>query len=213
MSQNSTKIIVFDFDGTLVDSMGDFTNEAAQIISRHYQKDLLWAKKAYRETSGLPFQFQLEKLFPKNLKNKNANDDFIRYKKERYGLSPFFENLESTLVWFKKNNFITAISSNNEEELLKEKLGQFTFLFDDVLGFRENFSKGKNHFDFLKQKYGVSSSSLFFVGDSLHDGKVAVENAVFFIAKVGTFTNEEFKTQGIAKFTIDNLKELTLWKY
>jgi hypothetical protein len=46
--------------------------------------DIKNAKKAYIETSGLPFRVQLEFLFPHDPKNLNVSMEFEEWKKNLY---------------------------------------------------------------------------------------------------------------------------------
>ncbi|MBI4126512.1 MAG: HAD family hydrolase, partial [Deltaproteobacteria bacterium] len=45
------KVIIFDFDGTLVDSMNDFADVAASVMPRHFPVDAETAKRLYIESS------------------------------------------------------------------------------------------------------------------------------------------------------------------
>ncbi len=49
--------------------------------------------------------------------------------------------------------------------------------FDIVLGFREGFEKGKAHFDYVKDKFGLDKEDMTFVGDSLKDAEKAYNYA------------------------------------
>ena len=82
--------------------------------------------------------------------------------------------------------------------------------FDDVLGFREGFAKGKDHFDYIKNKYNFDNRDLVFIGDSLKDAERAYSNNVDFIAKAGLFSKEDFKVHLKNNSPIiHSLKELT----
>ncbi len=78
---------------------------------------------------------------------------------------------------------------------------------DLVLGHKEGFSKGKDHFDYIKTHLRADTDDLVFVGDSLRDLEKAGENGVRFIGKIGTFTAYEFRDAAAAE-VIHDLKEL-----
>ncbi len=206
---HQTEIIVFDFDGTLLDSMTGFGDIAADVISRLFGRDVSWARDQYRQTSGLPFPFQLEKIFPGDLRNRQAVSEFDRIKMDTYPHRPFYPDFESTLTALKAEGYLLAISSNNDHRLLEWRLKEKSSYFDFVLGFTEGFLKGKAHFDWIKNQTGLQNSQILFIGDSLHDAEMAQENAIPFVAKLGTFSENDFARQGIAQKTIHHLSELT----
>ncbi len=201
--------MVFDVDGTLVDSMTHFGEIASEVIHLHYGKTKLWGGQAYRDTSGLPFPFQLEKLFPGDSRNVVAAKEFQTSKESSYHEAPFYSDMEETLVALKKRGYWIATSSNNEQDLVLKKFARRTSLFDLILGFRPNFSKGADHFQTIAKLFGVTPSDMLFVGDSLHDAKMAHENNISFVGKLGTFQRSDFVAQGFTSVAIEHLSELT----
>jgi len=80
--------------------------------------------------------------------------------------------------------------------------------FDLVLGARENFFKGADHFRVVEQRFRVRPDRMVFVGDSLKDAERALACGVSFIGKVGTFTRREFEARFGEVTTIENLSQL-----
>ena len=208
MVSGPKKVIIFDFDGTLVDSMSGFGEIASQVMDHHFACGLDWAREQYRKTSGLPFPFQIERIFPGDPRNQPTVADFNDQKRTSYASRPFYADVEPTLAWLKENNFLAAISSNNDADLVKNKLGPMENHFEMVLGFRPGFLKGEDHFTWIFHKLSVSASEALFVGDSLHDARMARDSNIDFVAKTGTLTEQEFKEQGIAVSVIPSLSFL-----
>lgn len=202
------RVVVFDMDGTLVDSMGNFGEIAASIISRYYGCGLAWAREQYKKTSGLPFPFQLEQFFPNNPLNAKAVLEFNREKETSYQGRPFYQDMEETLVWLKKRGVRLAVSSNNDQALVNQKLLDKAYYFDAILGYRPGFLKGKDHFTWISRLLGVSKTEIIFIGDSLHDAQMAQESQISFIGKTGTFSTQDFVKQNIADFLIKTLSEI-----
>lgn len=202
------KAIVFDFDGTLINSMAGFGEIAAQVLDRQFACGIEWAYQRYIETSGLPFSFQIEKIFPGDSRNAAALEEFTRLKKEYYRDCPFYSDVAASLQSLKKQGFVLAISSNNEQDILDSKAAELGVDFDLVLGFRPNFLKGRDHFNRILSELGLSRESVVFVGDSLHDGLAASESQIPFIARTGTFTQQQFDKQGIAFAGVSDFSEL-----
>lgn len=201
-------IVIFDFDGTLVDSMTDFARIASKVMVRRFGCDPKWAHDQYRGTSGLPFPYQIEKIFPGDQRNKKAVEEFVSEKLSLYQSYPFYEDVEPTLLWLKSNGFRLAISSNNDEGLIDQKIRPLSAYFDKILGFHDGFLKGKAHFSKLKEELNCSEKEMIFIGDSLNDARVAEENNVSFIARLGTFSKQDFLNQGIAIKAISDLSLL-----
>lgn len=201
--------IVFDLDGTLVDSMRGFAGIASEVMARHHKCDRIWARERYLQTCGLPFPFQLEVIFPGDSRNKVAVLDYDRAKRESYSQAPFFKDAEPALTWLKSQGAVLAVSSNNDHDLMMSKIGALTPLFDHVAGFKPPaFLKGAPHFEWISRQSGIPAKKMVFVGDSLHDGVMARDYGLKFIAKTGTFLAQDFQKQGIAMRVIKNLFDL-----
>ena len=78
-----------------------------------------------------------------------------------------------------------------------------------MLGCRENFFKGTDHFQHIERELGIAAKELLFVGDSLMDGQRARESGVRFVGRTGTFTAEAFRKWRPNTLTVDQLGELT----
>ena len=63
------RLVVFDVDGTLIDTMQSFADYAALLMKDHYGVEFSEARSVYFETSGLPFRKQLAQIFPGNRMN------------------------------------------------------------------------------------------------------------------------------------------------
>lgn len=185
-------MIICDLDGTLVDSMGDFGVVAQGVLGEFYGMAPAAALEAYQQTSGLPFRFQVESLFPKDARNDQAAAAFEERKKAGYAAKPFFADVEQIVPVLVKCGYQFCVSSNNDQVNVTNKMAPMQRYFSDILGFREGFLKGKAHFDCVLKKYGYKSNEVLFIGDSLHDAKMAYENGIPFVARQGTFSREAF---------------------
>ena len=98
MMESIPKVCVFDFDGTLVDTMGGFADIAAEILDEHYGIPYAEGRGRYLETSGIPFFQQLEIIRPGGPMNKTCAEQF-----ESRKLDGFFDSAppESTVTGLK----------------------------------------------------------------------------------------------------------------
>ncbi|MBI2980853.1 MAG: HAD family hydrolase [Deltaproteobacteria bacterium] len=202
------KVCVFDFDGTLVDSMDSFTLLAAEVMQAVYQLPLEEGSQAYIRTSGLPFREQLELIFPNDTRNPIACQRFESAKKVNYLEKEFCKDAGETIGYLQSKGIKVVVSSSNYQELVEEFLRRKEIQLDLVLGWRPNFSKGRDHFGRVREVLTVSNESILFVGDSLKDGERARESSVDFIGKTGLFSANDFRDHFPGVWVIDHLSEL-----
>ncbi len=200
--------VIFDFDGTIVDSMSTFADIAAEVMPRRLAIDSKAARRKYLETSGIPFFQQLEVLFPGHPANKETAEEFEKLKLEGYLDEPLFEDAADTLKHLKKSGIKVAVSSNNFQHLVDLFVENKGVEFDAVLGFKDGFEKGADHFNFIEKEFRIPRTKMTFVGDSLKDGERATGFGIQFIAKEGFFTREQFAEQFPKARVISTLSEL-----
>ncbi|MDO8526814.1 MAG: HAD hydrolase-like protein [Deltaproteobacteria bacterium] len=188
------KIIVFDFDGTLVDSMGHLADIAAEVMSLHFSVSRERARDLYHQTSGLPFSEQLKSLYPDQPeKTKMVSDVFETKKRENYFSEPIFPDTLPTLLYLKAKGYTVIVSSNSAQDLLDRFVKQLELPCDLVLGHKGDFAKGLPHFLHIMKRWGVPALEMVFVGDSIKDGEWAFESHIDFIGKEGMFTRAQFQ--------------------
>jgi len=209
MSKMETKsAVIFDFDGTIVDSMNAFADIAAEVMPKRLKIDSATARRLYFETSGLPFFQQLEAIFPGDPANKETAEEYERLKLEGYFEEPLFDDALDTVKTLRDRGLRVAVSSNNFQHLVDQFVERRGMEFDMVLGFRDGFAKGADHFRHLETELSIPKDEIVFVGDSLKDGERAGQYGVNFIAKEGIFTREQFQEKFPGTTVIANLSEL-----
>ena len=186
------KVIIFDFDGTIVDTMGVYADLAADLIVKHYGWDRNTARQEYLRTSGLPFSGQLDILIPRSSQNTAVSDEFEQKKlkvAENIGLTAETREALKQL----QTKYKIVVSSSNFETNIQDFFARETVHPDLILGFRQNFNKGIEHFNFVIGEYGCQKDEMLFIGDSLHDFNKAIEFGINFVAKLGTFSLIDFQ--------------------
>jgi phosphoglycolate phosphatase len=208
MDYRGKKVCVFDFDGTLVDSMGAFADIAADVMETHYGMHYADARRRYLQTSGIPFFQQLDVIFPEGEKNSTLADEFEQRKLDGFFAEPYFGDVVEALGYLRSKGLKTVVSSNNFQYNVDEFVAQNPAPFDHVLGFKDGFAKGRDHFRHLMEAEGVAAGEIVFVGDSLKDGERALDSGVAFIGRTGTFGRDEFLQQFPSIAVVDSLLEL-----
>lgn len=187
------RLIVFDLDGTLIDTMGAFADIAGELISEHYGWSFEQGRRRYLETSGVPFFQQLGILFLNDHRNMTVAEVFEKRKIASFMSEAISKKTLEILHTLKDREIFTAISSNNFDPLVKEFVHRENVPVDLALGYKPGFSKGRDHFDYLSRHFRIPFSRMLFVGDSLKDAKCALDCGVKFVAKLGTFTEPDFR--------------------
>ena len=207
------RLVVFDLDGTLVDSMSAFADYAAKIMQNNYSIGYSKARSLYLETSGLTFRQQLERIFPGHYQNQAVANIFEEWKKvslkKGYKLRDGARDAIRKLL---ERGLVVCISSNNVQEHVDKVVKRCGLRIQTALGYRhDGFGKGAAHFQWLEQKFGTPRSQMIFVGDSPNDYLLSCDAGVSFVALTVTFDAKIFKMlhQDIPCFS--ELRSATTW--
>ncbi len=205
----SVKAYLFDFDGTLIDSMGGFADIAGRVIHDfHPEVSFEEARASYLKTSGVPFFQQLEIMFPGDPSNEDKARIFEETKIYGFFSKSFHDDVVYTINTLRSRGYIVGVCSNNFQHLIDQFVQREGLVFDVVLGFREGFEKGKDHFNYVMNTFNLKSDEITFVGDSLKDAEKAITNKMRFVGICGTFKAEDFHAIDKNLITITNIKEL-----
>jgi phosphoglycolate phosphatase len=203
------RAFLFDFDGTLVDTMDGFADIAGRVIHEfHPEMSFAEARANYMKTSGAPFFQQCEILFPGNPSNAEKVKIFEEEKQVGFFKQRFSDDVKFAINALRKRGDIAGVSSNNYQDLIDKFVDREGLVFDVVLGFNDGFQKGKDHFEYVMKKFSLSRSELTFVGDSLKDAEKAFANKINFIGKCGTFKRDDFLKLDSRIVTVNNIREL-----
>jgi phosphoglycolate phosphatase-like HAD superfamily hydrolase len=186
------RVLVLDFDGTVADTMAYLTELAAGLLVGRYGMDREAARRAYVDTTGLPFVQQMEILYPGDERNVETVRLFETDKRESMDRFDLFPDVRPTIAALGEAGIRVCVSSGNFADLIEEFIASRDLEFDLVMGFRPGFEKGRDHFEYAMKEFGSDPESTVFVGDSIKDGERAEEAGIRFIAKTGLVTREEF---------------------
>lgn len=202
--------VLFDLDGTLVDTMPAFADLAAAVMAAHHGADAALARSRYLETSGVPFAHQLEILFPGHAANRAASDEFERSKLAVCDATSMDARTLGGLSALRGLGLRIAVSSNTPQPVVDDFARRAAFRFDLALGFdpARGLRKGRPHVDHALAIFGLEREQLVLVGDSLKDGDLADESGVAFIARLGTFTAEDFQRRRPGGLTVSAIDQL-----
>jgi len=208
------KGIIFDLDGTLVNSLEDISDAMNIVLTGLEYPTHTYDTYQYFIGSGL------RNLVSKALPASNNTEEQIEtcfecmvneyrkictFKTKPYeGIIELLENLSS-------KNIKLAVFSNKADELTKKIATEiFPNYFDSAVGLSTELLKKPNPFEAIEisKKWNLKPEEILFVGDSDIDMQTAI-NANMFPVGVswGYRTEEELKASG-AKLVINNPLEL-----
>ncbi|MEL1252848.1 HAD family hydrolase [Flavobacterium sp. DGU38] len=208
------KGIIFDLDGTLVNSLEDISDAMNKVL-----KGLNYPTHTY-ETYQYFIGSGLRNLVSKALPATNNSEEQIEIcfecmineyreictlKTKPYdGIVELLENLTS-------QNIKMAVFSNKADELTKKIASEiFPNHFDTAVGLSTEALKKPNPFEALEigKKWNLKPEEILFVGDSDIDMQTAVNANMFPVGVTwGYRTEEELKNSG-AKVVVNRASEL-----
>ncbi len=191
--------VIFDFDGTLADSMPFLERIGVDIMMKYYGVSKEDATTRYRSTTGLPYEQQIKMNFPGHPKNDAAIREFEKLKIDRIFEQELFPDTEETVRELLKRGIEVFVSSSTFQSTIEEYFRRRGILeiFTGILGYRPGFEKGADHFNYIHNQFGVSFEQMVFVGDSLKDYERS-KNFCKFIALEDMFTHDDFRNAGHA---------------
>ncbi|MEM4736082.1 MAG: HAD hydrolase-like protein [Candidatus Thorarchaeota archaeon] len=205
---NSFDAVIFDFDGTLADSMGFLESIGVDVMTRHYGVTFEDATQRYRTTTGLPYEHQIEVNFPGDPRNRAAVEEFERLKIERIYEQKLFPDTRPTLEALNRAGVLVFVSSSTFESTIREYFRRVSLvqLIRDVMGYRPGFEKGADHFRYVANTHRIRLERVVFVGDSLKDFERS-RGFCRFIGLTGIFSEEDFRRAGHSGPVVHRLSE------
>jgi phosphoglycolate phosphatase len=204
------RVVMFDLDGTLVDTMGGFADIAADVMAARHGVEWAWARGKYLETSGLPFCKQLEVVFPGHAANQAASDEFEARKLAVCEATAMDARTIEGLDALRALGLKLVVSSNTGQRVVDAFVEREGFRFDLALGFdpAQGLGKGRPHVERALAVFGVAREELLFVGDSLKDADLADECGVPFVGRLGTFRESDFRRRDPRAVCVPHVAEL-----
>jgi len=206
----SCNTVIFDFDGTLADSMPFLEQIGVQMMMKYFGVSKEDATHRYRSTTGLPYEHQVKMNYPDHPKNEDAIEEFEKLKIERIFEQQLFGDTEDTVRKLKELGIDVFVSSSTFQTTIEEYFRRLGILelFKGILGYRPGFEKGADHFNHIHSEYNIQFNEMLFVGDSLKDFERS-QGFCKFIGIAGMFSVEEFNSKGHSGIVVDKLSDIS----
>lgn len=173
------KLVIFDLDGTLVDSLCDLGNACNEALERYGFPTHEIEK--YRYFVGDGIVKLIERILPEDARNEKNAADMKAAFDEIYGknynkLTKPYEGITELVDELEKMGVLTAVASNKPDEFTKKIVAEmFGGRFSYVSGKKDGVPKKPDpaiavH---IMDKLGVTAEETLFAGDSSVDMKTA----------------------------------------
>lgn len=213
-----TKLIIFDLDGTLLNTIGDLANAANFALNSYNFPS--HSEDAYRFMVGNG----INKLLERSLPEANRDADTISMVRNEF-LKYYFEHADEQtrpyvgipelIDQLQADGYLLGVASNKIQEGTTQHVSHFFphIQFTAVLGQRDNHPV-KPHPSILEEiiaKAGVTIAETLYVGDSGVDVTTALNADVPFVGVLWGFRpEEELSAAGATRFVDHPLDILKL---
>ena len=206
------KAVIFDLDGTIADTMPFLTDLAVELISEHYPVSRGVARQRYRDTTGMDFAAQLERIFPDHPKNSQVAQVFESRKRHGFLDHPVFPDALAALRYFKSRDVRQFVCSSTKQEILTDYVSasKIDHLLDGCFGRTAGLDKGQQ-VERILEEHHLEPTEVLFVGDSLLDWALVEDKGVRFLGVRRIFDEQDFRRQGL--LSVRDLTDLAhLWE-
>jgi len=189
--------VIFDFDGTVADTMPFLTELAVKLMTEKYHISRHDAQKRYLENTGMDFASQIELIFPGHPSNHDVVSRFESMREKDILAYPIFPEVVSAFKYFVSKKVRIFVCSSTRQEIVERYVRFYKIenLLEGFLGYRAGFGKGEQ-IAFIIRNYKLNPKEVLFVGDSLKDIDYVNDKETTFIGIARMFRKDDFERIG-----------------
>jgi phosphoglycolate phosphatase len=212
---NSFRSVIFDLDGTLVDSLVDIADAMNRTLIRFGFPSFDYESYKYFVGNGL--KNLVYQCLPNDKKQEAQVMECLKVMMEEYGKSyaektRLYDGIPELLDTLTKRNLKLAVLSNKADELT-QKIGSEllnNWRFDIILGANERFPRKPDPESalYIAKELNVSPQNTLYLGDTNIDMKTANAAGMYALGVTWGFRTKEELSENGAKAIIDHPLEL-----
>lgn len=208
------KGVIFDLDGTLVNSIEDIKNSLNRVLKKHGYSEKSLEDYTNNIGQGL-YQLTIDSLDNKESKEvvdkiyegliQDYAENYLVDTKEYLGISDLLNDLVL-------NDILIGVNSNKKDEFTKDIVSTIfkDIPFTLVLGDRVNINKKPDPYSAneIIAEMNLAKSETVYIGDTDHDMQTAINAGIDSIGVTWGYRSKEVLINSGAKYTVDSVEEL-----
>ncbi len=206
------KGIIFDLDGTLVDTSIDLLNAVNYALKRNGFNSITKKEAILNTGDGmLNLIKRSSKCDDENMINKLFNDFKEYYSNHYLDYSNRYDGLIDVVKELKNKGYKLGVVSNKRDEFTKEIISTlYTRLFDYVTGEKEGLKlkPSPDLVDLCLKELNISKEDALFIGDSYTDYLTGINSKVDVLMVTYGFRSKEFLESKGINILIDRPEEI-----
>lgn len=208
------KLIIFDLDGTLIDTLEDLKN-AVNYALEHFHYPLR-SKEQIRQAIGNGVAKLVERSIPEGINNPNY-PECLKIFKEYYAIHYAdctipYKGVYELVCKLKQDGYILAVATNKIVEIAEILINKcYPNLFDYIQGDCPEVEKkpSPDMINRIREKYHVTKEEIFYLGDTNVDEETALNSGVdYLIETYGYRTKEEIQQMCKSKVVLDTPEQI-----
>ena len=208
------KLLIFDLDGTLVDTLVDLKNAVNHaLLLKNYPKRSL---EQIRKAIGNGVAKLVARSIPNGVDNPDYEQTLSEFRKyysiHSNDYTKPYPGVHEQLINLKNQGYIIAVATNKLTEISRPLLnGFYPNIFDFIQGDEPGMDRkpAPMMIETICQKFNIDKIDAFYIGDTNVDMETAENSGVdYVLVTYGFRTKEELEVQCPNRPTIDSIEEL-----